>query len=206
VEVVVVLPAGVEDVVVEVATVDEVVDPATVELVVEEVVLLVVELLTTDVVVVAPAQGFGWHVPAPRSIPPRFAQSVAERSWHCIPGRLGEGLGSDGLGLGLGFDGLGSCSALGDGAGSSPPSRSSSGLAAPLAKQHWMGASVVVVVEDPTVVVVVLTAPHGSGTQLPSPPTSTPPCAVQSVGVCDSQTKSPLADEDGRQQLMSWPA
>jgi len=205
VEVVVVLPAGVEDVVVEVATVDEVVDPATVELVVEEVVLLVVELLTTDVVVVAPAQGFGWHVPVPRSIPPRFAQSVAERSWHCIPGRLGEGLGSDGLGLGLGFDGLGSCSALGDGAGSSPPSRSSSGLAAPLAKQHWMGASVVVVVEDPTVVVV-LTAPHGSGTQLPSHPTSTPPCAVQSVGFCGSQTKAPLADEDGRQQLMSWPA
>jgi hypothetical protein len=190
VEVVVVLPGTVEELVVEPATVDEVVVDAG---------MLEVVVLAIDVVVVAPAQGFGVHVPGPIPIPPWLSHSVAERSWHCIPGRLGEGLGSEGLGS----EGLGSSSSLGDGPPPSPPSPSSRGLAAPFGKQHWMGISVVVVVDGPTTVVVVATAPHGSGTQLPSPPMSTPPCAVQSLDFCGSQTNAPPADDEGRQQSMS---
>ena len=49
--------------------------------------------------------------------------------------------------------------------------------------------------------VVVVTLAHGSGTQLPSPPTSMPPAAAHSLGFWGSQSNG--APATGRQQLMS---
>jgi hypothetical protein len=150
VELVVLLPPIVDVVVELVVAAVEVVVVATVEVVVDGRVLLVVEVVITDVVVVPPTHGSGSHVPAPRLMPPRSSQSEGMRSSHRRGFSLGEAEGSPSSSP---CDGLGSSPSSSPWCPSFPwcsPSSSWRGLKAlcdssdsspSCGRQHWTGSS-----------------------------------------------------------------